>query len=214
MTTIVKLYLFMTDRHAFRAKWHDYHDGIYFVTICSAGKEHLFGHIHNIEMWLSELGQIIKQSILDLPNHHNVQVWNYVVMPNHIHIVISVGKRPAASAQTSTTPATASVSPPNTGCLKPSNHGDVCIDFHHNSELAVIVGSLKSAVTRKYRQLMRARQDLLMRTRQAASLQIWQQRYHEHIIRNQQAFDNIMEYVSQNVEKWGNDIFNQNKLSS
>lgn len=37
----------MTDRHRFRAQWHDYNDGIYFVTICSHEKRHVFGHIRN-----------------------------------------------------------------------------------------------------------------------------------------------------------------------
>ena len=66
------------------------------------------------------------------------------------------------------------------GCLRAPQHGEPCEDFHHNSSLAVIVGTFKAAVTR------------LMRTRCIASLRqqqqkqkVWQSRYHEHIIRNQ-----------------------------
>lgn len=75
------------------------------------------------------------------------------------------------------------------GCLMAPQHGEPCEDFHHNSSLAVVVGTFKAAVTR----LMRTRCGL-MRTRCIASLQqrqqqqkqnVWQSRYHEHIIRNQ-----------------------------
>ena len=66
------------------------------------------------------------------------------------------------------------------GCLRAPQHGEPCEDFHHNSSLAVVVGTFKAAVAR------------LMRTRCIASLRqqqqkqkVWQPRYHEHIIRNQ-----------------------------
>ncbi len=35
----------MADRYQFRANWHDYNDGIYFVTIYCAKNQHLFGEI-------------------------------------------------------------------------------------------------------------------------------------------------------------------------
>lgn len=35
----------MENRHQFRADWHDYNGGIYFVTICCAEKRHYFGEI-------------------------------------------------------------------------------------------------------------------------------------------------------------------------
>ncbi|MBI3135775.1 MAG: hypothetical protein HYZ14_13950 [Bacteroidetes bacterium] len=34
---------------------------------------------------------------------------------------------------------------------------------------------------------------------------VWQRNYYEHIIRNQQAFDNMAEYIRQNPEKWDNE---------
>ncbi|MDE6668822.1 MAG: hypothetical protein K2K26_03950, partial [Muribaculaceae bacterium] len=68
------------------------------------------------------------------------------------------------------------------GCLKPPRHGDTVNDYHHNSKLATIIGAFKAGVTRT------------ARTRLIASLPCWQPRYHEYIIRNQHAFDNIMYY--------------------
>lgn len=205
----------MSDRHAFRAEWHDYNSGIYFVTICSKDKQHIFGKIKDSIMILSDIGKIVERCILDISNHHtNVELWNYIIMPNHIHMVINVGTQPApvgtryiASAQPMQTAGR------NMGCLRAPRHGEPCEDFHHNSSLAVVVGTFKAAVTR----LMRTRCGL-MRTRCIASLQqrqqqiqtVWQPRYHEHIIRNQRAFENIMNYVDTNIEKWSHDCFYTN----
>lgn len=44
--------------------------------------------------------------------------------------------------------------------------------------------------------------------RDLAPLQLWQRLFHEHIIRNQQDFDKIMEYVDNNVIRWKTDCFN------
>ena len=207
----------MSDRHAFRAEWHDYNSGIYFVTICSKDKQHIFGKIKDSIMILSDIGKIVERCILDISNHHtNVELWNYVVMPNHIHMVINVGTQPApvgtryiASAQPMQTAGR------NMGCLRALRHGEPCEDFHHNSSLVVVVGTFKAAVTR----LMRTRCGL-MRTRCIASLQqqqqqqqihaVWQPRYHEHIIRNQRAFEKIMNYIDTNIEKWSHDCFYTN----
>lgn len=49
----------MSDRHQFRAKWHNYNGGIYFVTICSAEKRHIFGQIIESQFKPSPLGEII-----------------------------------------------------------------------------------------------------------------------------------------------------------
>ena len=210
----------MSDRHAFRAEWHVYNSGIYFVTICSKDKQHIFGKIKDNIMILSDIGKIVERCILDISNYHiNVELWNHVIMPNHIHMVINVGTQPAPVG----TRYIASEEPmqtagQNMGCLRAPRHGEPCEDFHHNCSLAVVVGTFKAAVTR----LMRTRYGLmrtrcgLMRTRCIASLQqqqiqtVWQPRYHEHIIRNQRAFENIMNYVDTNIEKWSHDCFYTN----
>lgn len=197
----------MSDRHAFRAEWHDYNSGIYFITICSKDKRHIFGSISDGKMKFSAIGNIINECLMAISNHHkDVELWNYVVMPNHIHMVLcvdsqrpSVGTRYIASAQANQTEGQ------KMGCLRPPRHGEPCEDLHHNSSLAVVVGTFKAAVTR------------LMRTRCIASLQehertqsVWQSRYHEHIIRNQRAFEKIMNYIDTNIEKWDQDCFYTN----
>lgn len=189
----------MADRHRFRATWHDYGCGFYFVTICSYGKSHIFGRINSGEMSFSPLGHLVEDHIHAIPLHHPaVAIHNSVVMPNHVHIVLSiypdeVGTRHVASASPM-------VSEHNLGCLKPAQHGPRCADFHHNSILATVIGSFKASVTREARKRRTGGRDM--------SRPYWQVRYHEHIIRTQADFDRIMTYVDNNVDTWATDCFN------
>lgn len=191
-----------TGRHAFRAQWHDYNEGIYFVTICSAGKSHLFGHICKGDMQMSELGKIVEECVSAIPHHNpGIELINYVVMPNHVHLL--VGARYIAPASTKPT------KPINAGCLKSPAHGKACADLHHNSLLAVTIGTFKAAVSREYRRMMWARCIAPLPGDCTRPIKIWQRLFHEHIVRDQRAFDNINQYIDNNVINWSKDCFYQ-----
>ena len=178
----------MGDRHQFRANWHHYQDGVFFITICSYEKEHIFGDIKNSKINLSPIGEIVRSCIADIPLHNKMaEVWNSVIMPNHVHLVLFIR------------PTTADVDNAPKGCLKNSNHDRACTDFHHNSKLATLVGSFKSAVSKR-----------VHATNECTSTQnapVWQSRYHDAIIRNKQAFDEIMRYIDYNIVNWHDDCF-------
>jgi putative transposase len=82
-------------RRSIRLKGYDYtQPGAYFITICTHGRECLFGEIIDGEMHLNEAGQIVVQTWQDLPNHvPNVQLDAFVVMPNHVHGIIIITDR-------------------------------------------------------------------------------------------------------------------------
>lgn len=68
---------------------------IYFVTINCHEHQCLFGKIHingdSNQLVLSEIGIIATEKINELSSHHaGVEVLDYVVMPNHIHMLISL----------------------------------------------------------------------------------------------------------------------------
>ena len=75
-----------------RLKGYDYStSGAYFVTVCTHQKLHLFGEIKNGEMLFNDLGKIANQQILNIESHYkNVKIDKYVVMPNHIHMIIMI----------------------------------------------------------------------------------------------------------------------------
>ena len=41
---------------------------------------------------------------------------------------------------------------------------------------------------------------------------IWQRNYHEHIIRNEQEYNKITEYINNNPILWTNDCYNTREL--
>lgn len=199
----------MSDRHTFRAKWHDYNGGIYFVTICSADKRHIFGYISDARMHLSPIGKIVDECLSSIPVHNSgVEIWNQIVMPNHIHMVVMIPSQPVGAQYIAPGPGQ-SEPKSNIGCLKPPRYGEPCNDNHHNSALAVIVRTFKAAVTRIVKSTLAQCQAGTTRAQCIAPLPVWQRNYHEHIIRNQRAFDNIMEYINTNPERWLKDCFNE-----
>ena len=190
----------MTDRHSIRATWHDYKEGIYFITICTGQKQHLLGRITNSEMHFSPEGEIISNCLKAIPDHHkNVEIWNSVIMPNHIHMILHVGAQYFAPASSMDITPASILATTNVGCIRPPRHGIACTDNHFNSSVAIIVRTFKAACSTEINRYRRAQN--------IAPLQLWQRNYHEHIIRDQHAFDKIMEYIDNNVANWSVDCF-------
>lgn len=74
-----------------RAYWHNYQCGTYFVTICTQCKKHYFGTIDNDEMQMSAQGLIANDILSSTETLYSfVQLLSYVVMPNHVHLLITI----------------------------------------------------------------------------------------------------------------------------
>jgi REP element-mobilizing transposase RayT len=71
---------------------HDYsREGYYFLTICTQDRREWFGNIENGEMVLNEYGVIVGQQWEWLEKQYGyVQLDQFVVMPNHVHGVLSI----------------------------------------------------------------------------------------------------------------------------
>jgi len=113
-------------RKTTRLKEYDYSNtGYYYVTICTDNRLEIFGRIEIDKMGVNQYGNIAKSAWLDLPNHHNnVQLDEFIVMPNHVHGIIKI-KNPVGA-----------------GPARPVNDPT-------NNNLSVIVGSYKSSVTKQ-----------------------------------------------------------------
>ncbi len=79
-----------------RLKGYDYsQNGAYFVTICTHNRKYLFsnivGAIHELpENKLTHYGEFVIQIIETLPERFNVSIPKFVIMPNHIHLIIEI----------------------------------------------------------------------------------------------------------------------------
>jgi len=165
-----------------RAKWWDYkNEGHYFITICTKDRAYLFGDIKDGEMILNEFGKIVSDCWFDLPNHYNnIFLGAFQIMPNHIHCIIGVDNSKLNDTV-------------ETG-LKP-----VCTD--ENPEIKIhgvfeFIRALKSFSSRKINE-----------KRNVKGVTNWQERFHDHIIRNEAEYNRIRDYIINNPKKWNDDCF-------
>lgn len=80
-------------RKNIRLKFYDYsEEGIYFITICTKNRIELLGKIgDNKDIKLSKEGILSEQYIRSINNiFNNVIVNEYVIMPNHIHMLLTI----------------------------------------------------------------------------------------------------------------------------
>ena len=91
----------MTSRKQLRLPEYDYSTpGAYFVTICTHDRQCILsdiivGALHEapaVTLHLTEIGKIVAQYIEMLPvRYPNLGVAQYVIMPNHIHLLLHIG---------------------------------------------------------------------------------------------------------------------------
>jgi putative transposase len=79
-------------RKSIRLKGYDYSQaGMYFITICVHNRACLYGNIKNGEMLLNDAGQMVENEWLKLLQRFpNIQLHEYVVMPNHFHAIMEM----------------------------------------------------------------------------------------------------------------------------
>jgi putative transposase len=150
-------------RKQIRLPDYDYsQNGAYFVTICTRNKEHLLwdtavgtaiGRPH-----LSQYGIITETAINNLPGiYPTVNVAKYVIMPNHIHLIVMLsgdGGRPMAVPT-----------------------------------ISRVINQYKGHVSKQ------------------AGFSLWQSRFYEHVIRNEQDYLDTWQYIDGNPAKWTGDEY-------
>ena len=199
------------DRRSIRLKGYDYSaDGLYFITICTKERNHYFGRVIDGKMVLNERGQIVKNEWLNTINVRKDEVilHEYIVMPNHFHAIIEICRRGVSHTPQIHTPQshTPQSHTPDDG-LTTSDRGvcdtidrGVCDTIDRgvcntplrspSKTLGSIIRGFKSAVTKQI------------------GFPVWQRNYHEHIIRNTNAFTKISNYILNNPAQWHCDMFN------
>ena len=168
----------LPSRKSPRAKWIDYNEGTYFITVCTHEKIHSFGEIINGEMQLSSIGAFLHNELAHVNMHHkHIDVPLFVVMPNHFHALVTVNSHPDTNRRVSTI----------------ETRIDTRLTDQGSPLLSVYLGSLKAAVTRYAH---------------SCNLNFkWQPRYHDHLIRSWDDCNMIIRYIEENVARWAYDCF-------
>jgi len=167
--------------------WNYSWDAAYFITICTQNRKHFFGNIVDNYIELSPAGVLANLFWYEIRNHtKNVELGEFVVMPNHIHGVINL-----TSSTVSTVKTRHALSPHQQHALSPQKTiGQKRYQNQGKNTVSSIIGSYKSAVTK-----------------QAHCMGIdfaWQSRFYDHIIRDEKSYDRIKKYIIENPMKWDN----------
>ncbi|MFI3312997.1 MAG: transposase [Eubacteriales bacterium] len=134
-------------------------NGAYFITVCTNNRKKLFWEVGADSIRpqstdrLSPMGKIVETAIQNIPKYYDgVTVEKYVVMPDHIHLMVMIGSNDGRMTSAPT--------------------------------ISTIVGQTKRWVSKQI------------------GTSIWQKSFHDHVIRNEEDFQNIWAYIENNPRKY------------
>ncbi len=184
-------------RRSIRLKCCDYTNaGAYFVTICTCGKEHLFGNITNREMRLNEFGGIVGKEWRQTGYiRKSLELDEFIVMPNHFHGIIILNE-PVAPRSVNKRQVAHETKNPKDRAI----HRIAPTTLQANS-IGSIIGQFKSIVKKN-----------INRIRNTPALPVWQRNYYERVIRNEYELQRIREYIIFNPLKWDEDEYHPDNL--
>ncbi|MEG1027160.1 MAG: transposase [Oscillospiraceae bacterium] len=110
------------------------------------------------------IGEIYKTQIDEIQRKCNITIDKYVIMPNHIHLIIVIAREEQSPSPT--------------------------------ASIIDIVCSFKSLTTKS----ANIKDKMIGR-------KIWQRSFHDRIIRNEQEYQKIWEYIDTNPMRWEDDCF-------
>jgi putative transposase len=167
-------------RRSIRLKHYDYtQTGFYFITLCVQNKESLFGEITQNDMYLNDAGKMIEAQWLALQHRFpNIQLHEYIVMPNHFHAILEVENKVVVTHQ---------IGRPQ-GCAPTVSNV--------NKSIGDMIGAFKSITTVEYIHGIKTHQW------QSFDGKLWQRNYWEHVIRHEQSLNDIAQYIINNPQNW------------
>ena len=136
-------------------------NGAYFITICTLDKANRFWSVGAANRrppeCLSPMGRVAAEKIRMIEVlHEAVHVDHYVVMPNHVHLLLRIengGRRIAAPT------------------------------------IMSVINQYKGAVSK------------------AVGQSVWQKSFHDHVVRDDEDYRRIWEYIDANPGKWTEDRY-------
>jgi REP element-mobilizing transposase RayT len=200
-------------RHSIRLYGYDYSQaGLYFITICTKNHQYLFGKIVSSEMQLSSIGEIVQQEwnkSFEIRNELFCDL--FTIMPNHIHAILRIENNVAvkrSNIETHTPVGTHNHVWPHgrasqkgcsyqqgwasqQGCA--SRHG---VAYRSPKSISSFVAGFKSSATARINEY-----------RHTPKSAVWQPRFHDHVIRNDDEYYNIVDYIINNPACWEQDKY-------
>ncbi len=192
------------NRRSLRLKHYDYsRAGFYFITICTQGREYLFGEILDDVMVLSLTGEMVSKlwdEIMD--DFPNVHLHEFVIMPNHIHGIIEIMNNDNKLKYVGV-PFMGTLDTANTIGIHDKNVSTLRAPTRDAPTVGNVIGAFKSMTTNIYIKMVKNG------TLQPFNKRIWQRNYHEYIIRNDADYIRVAEYTLNNPLTWEDDVLSK-----
>ena len=191
MTDLIDSY---PQRKSPRLTDYDYRTpGAYFITICTHGRKCILSDIPTpsageglappaASVSLTETGRIVEQHLLDIPvRFPSVTLDHYVLMPNHVHILLTLSGSNVEEA----------------GGASPSP-----------TTISQVIGTFKSLATRAVHDWILTQENIPGQISDAGKPDpLFQRSFHDHIVRNENEYRLIAEYIVNNQIRWVDDCF-------
>lgn len=166
-------------------------NGAYFITICSYEHTPIFGEVTVgqglCSCRLSETGKLIDEEILNLGiRYAPIRIDKYVIMPNHVHLLVRIN-------DTKNQPASIG---PDEKREADRQEQSPCPTVRPAASVSDIVCALKSITTKRANKMDGV-----------TGRKIWQIRFHDHVVRNEQDYKEIAEYIDNNPARWEQDRY-------
>lgn len=179
-------------RRSPRAVWHDYSSaGAYFLTICTKDRQHYFGAVVAWKMILNVLGEYVYAEIMRLSERSQVRVDTFIVMPNHVHMVLVLDESVSSVGTVGADYQSASLLIDK----NISDEGGLLNRPYAGLSIPSIIKLWKWNISK-----FAKRNDIVFG---------WQRSYHDHIIRNSWEYERIAYYITTNPENWHKDKFSE-----
>lgn len=185
------------NRKSIRLKNYNYsNNGLYFITICTYDKYEYFGEIKNDMMILNWCGIIVKTILFKIHKCFNFKLKHLCIMPNHIHMVVQILQynHDVGAGQMKNI----HVGAGQMGYICPAptmdNDCNIKSTFGHviPRSISTFVQSFKSNTTRRINNIK-------------PYYFKWQRNYYEHIIKSNQSYLTIKNYINNNSKMWDRD---------
>jgi REP element-mobilizing transposase RayT len=152
--------------------WNYSSNGYYFLTLISFDRENLFGEIKEGIMNLSAFGKIVDQEWnISFKIRPELSCDIYIIMPDHIHAIVQIDGVPNYYSTN-------------------RNFSNCGIQYRQPKSISSFIAGFKSSATSK-----------INRLRNTPDKPVWQSRFHDHVIRNQDDYNQKYNYILQNPLK-------------
>jgi putative transposase len=195
------------NRYSIRLTGYDYSQpGYYFFTIVTQDRGIKFGVIRDRKIQLNDVGNMVDLEWKQIPERFTHAILDkYIIMPDHFHGIIQLLPNRKIPVHHKTQPACNknNVGTPLVGIHPPKLSVPGAPDHFNGSKnvkngisgektLFEIIGAFKSITTNRYVNGVKNN------NWQRFDKRLWQLRYHDHIIRNENDLNRIREYIIAN----------------